>query len=170
MAILFTIVISYYFAVLLGWLIHFFLHCEIFGFKVYKYHLFAHHKNLNIAHHSDMNRYNLIEHLIWIFFIGLAVLLVAVLVPAPYNMVFVGVAILYASFFYYVHDNVHFKKSFLNRYRWFRKLKSRHLIHHRWGGVITFKKPIQEECPNIAFGGPVGGVLLDKLINAEKKI
>lgn len=170
MAIILTIVISYYVAVFVGWFIHFFLHCELFGFKVYKYHLFAHHKKLTIASHSDMNRYNIIEHLIWLSFIVLANVLILVFVPLQYSLIFLVIAIIYGSFFYYVHDNVHFKHSFLNRYKWFRKLKARHLIHHRWSGVITFKKPLSEECPNIAFGGPVGGIFIDRIFKAEKKL
>lgn len=169
MITLMLIVLSYFVAVCLGWFIHFFLHCEIFGVAVYKYHLFAHHRNMQIAHHSDLDRYSIIEHFIWLAFIITFELLVLMLIPLEYALIFMITSILYAIMFYYIHDNVHFKHSFLNHFKWFRRLKARHLLHHRHGGIIRFEKKLGDECPNIAFGGPVGGRFIDKILKAERR-
>lgn len=166
---LFIIILSYFIAVCFGWLIHLFLHSEIFGFAVYKYHLFAHHRHKEIAHHSDLDHYSIIEHLIWLSFIIVLELAVFLLFPLYYLLIFIITTISYAVMFYYIHDNVHFKHSFLNRYKWFRRLKARHLTHHRCGGIIRFEKKLREECPNISFGGPIGGIFLDKLFHADHK-
>lgn len=169
MSVLLFIIGSYFLAVCIGWFIHFFLHCKIWGVAIYKYHLFAHHRHKEIANHSDLDRYNIIEHIIWLSVILAVECAAFMLFSLMYSLIFIITTLLYAVAFYYIHDNVHFKHSLLNQYKWFRRLKERHLIHHRYGGIIYFEKKLRDECPNISFGGPIGGKFMDKLFNADYK-
>lgn len=166
---LLTIIAGYYLSICLGWLTHFLLHCEIFGLRFYKFHLLAHHKKIKIANHTDINFYNIIEHLIWLSLYFIVNLVFLALLPLYYALILIATLTVYAILFYFIHDHVHFKHSFLKRYKWFRALKTRHLVHHRHGNVIRFKQSLHEECPNIAFGGPIGGIFIDKLVKADRK-
>ncbi|CAM4459017.1 MAG: hypothetical protein LEGION0398_MBIBDBAK_00862 [Legionellaceae bacterium] len=168
MDILFTIMVTYFVSIILGWGVHLLLHCKIFGYPFYKFHLLAHHRKKFIANPLDLNLYNIIEHLVWLTFYALFLLIFYLILPPLHFWVSSITFTSYAIVFYIFHDLIHSKDSFLNQYIWFKKVKSRHLLHHRFAGIIEFKKSLKEECPNISFGGPIGGVLLDKLINAYR--
>ena len=147
-----------------AWLIHYLQHRRIFGIDFHQIHLRAHH-DVTLRHADPVahRRWMIVGHAQWLVMISTAAAAYfAFLVPWA-AAVCVAEAFIMGLFTYYFHREYDNPRSWLARFRWFRRARALHGIHH--GDFGSF-----DRSRNYAIGGPITGFLMDHVLGTFQDV
>ena len=158
-ATFFVVLVAGHFAnTLCVWLVHFLQHRRILGVPFHFIHLKAHHDPELPRTDPDTHRlYVVLGHAHWLSMVILIALLYHRFLAPWMAATLIVDGLLLSGFLYYSHAEYDNAKSWLLRFEWFRRGRALHGIHH--GRFESF-----DASRNYAFGGPLAGFLMDRLL------
>lgn len=139
----------------LSYCIHYVQHQDFFGLGFHRLHQRAHHA------HSDAPstaREIFIGYALWAIGITAGCVAYLVLLPPWIAWIWIAEAMALTLFLYWIHDEYANSSSVLLRFRWFRRCRALHGIHHAPCGRFS-------SGTNYAIGGPVLGLLPDRVFS-----
>ena len=140
------------------WLVHFLQHRRILGVPFHFIHLKAHHDpELPRTDHVTHRLYVVLGHAQWLGMVILIALLYCRFLAPWMAATLIADGVLLSAFLYYTHAEYDNPRSWLLRFEWFRRGRALHGIHH--GRFESFNAS-----RNYAFGGPLTGFLMDRLL------
>ena len=140
------------------WVVHFLQHRRILGVPFHAIHLKAHHERELPRTDPDTHLlYVVLGHLQWLSMVSLIALAYQRFLAPWMAATLIVHGVLLSAFLYYSHAEYDNDKSWLLQFEWFRRGRVLHGIHH--GRFESF-----DASRNYAFGGPLIGFLMDRLL------
>jgi len=135
------------------YLIHKLSHSRRFGGYLYKYHKIHHTvsfppNRLMIEKHTE--NISMDQLLFGLYVLGFIIPIFKIYsyILPKYKEIFAIESVLYATAIDHLHTQYHLENSYLDKYRWFQKLKHRHHNHHR------------DSTKNINLGIPITDIIM----------
>jgi sterol desaturase/sphingolipid hydroxylase (fatty acid hydroxylase superfamily) len=152
------------------WLVHLLLHQRILGIPLYRVHLGAHHR-IDYVEDYVLDVSTVVEHSVWGAFTLLTSTIYFLLFPGWIAILLIAELLASAAWSYYLHDEYENPDSKLKRFKWYRRGKALHQLHHSYrpekdAGNIhrAFHHSV-----NYSFGGPLLGALMDRLFGTYRE-
>lgn len=155
--------------VFLLWLTHYVLHQRVLGIPFYRIHLGAHHRIDHVDEYV-LDVSSTVEHMVWAGFTLAASIAYLALFPSWVAILLITELLMFAACIYYIHDEYESAAaSWLERFKWYRRGKTSHILHHSYRPEINKTEDKEQHqgfrrSVNYCFGGPITGALMDRLL------